>query len=159
MKIKLLLSAVLFVGGCGNNASDGPAAQEDGTASVETTPTVATIDQETASLLKDPLTTEALEWLNAPQGTKHVLWKTWDTAEARKQIKAIYDAGAPKVWAASPTEIKGSQVLAQFVIELPAEPKARQQIFAWIHQWEKEIDDDAPTKDQGQKYYEINLDL
>jgi hypothetical protein len=153
-----LIVVFVIVGGCGKKPASPEGSNSDGTPKVAQAPSVATLDQETAALLKDPSTTEALTWLNATGTPKHVIWKTWDTAEARKQVKAIYDAGATKVWAASPVKTDEAQVLAQFVIELPPDPVARKRVFAWIHTWEDQIDEDHPTKDAGQKYYEINLD-
>jgi hypothetical protein len=154
----MLLSLSLCVVGCDKPAAPDAEGSRSTAAETENEPTPAQLDTEMAELMRAPDTTEARQWLD-PKADKHMLWKTWDKPEARKQVEAIYTAGAKKVWVADPTDMNGVQVAAQLVIELPEDAKKRAAVFGWIHDWEEQIEDEKPTKDVGQKYYEINLDL
>jgi hypothetical protein len=159
----VLGGSILFFPGCDKTApsADGDATATNARGAAE--PSVAQVDKELADSIAAKGTAEARDWLD-PKHANHVMWKTWDKPEARKQVDAIYAAGATKVWAVDPVSIKdddpaAGQIVAQFVVELPTDPAKRKAVFDWIANWEKEIEEDHPTKDVGQKYYEINLDL
>lgn len=152
-----VLGALLVIG-CDRSSPTSSSTSGSQTDAEPKHPTPAQIDKELATTVTAPTAMEAREWLN-PRHQKHILWKTWDKPEARKQVDALYTAGATKVVVVDPVDMNGTSVVAQFVVELPAAPAARAKVFEWIKAWESDIEDDEPTKDVGQKYYEINLDL
>ncbi len=154
--IAVVLLGALLVVSCDRGSTGTPGTGE--TPAVEPIRSRADIDKELAASIDTTGSMEARAWLN-PANAKHVLWKTWDKPEARKQVDALYTAGAKRVVAIDPVEVNGARVVAQFVVELPDAPDARTKVFEWIKNFESEIEDEDPTKDVGQKFYEINLDL
>lgn len=123
-------------------------------------------DQEAAELLaeKDSVA-EAKAWL-AGDPKQHVLWKG-SRPEIIKLVDDLYAAGAKDVSAVDISKEASFELVAMFLVTLPADATARGKVFAAHNDFWKtclvdaDEDDlaDFTATDKGQKYLLLNFDL
>jgi hypothetical protein len=120
-----------------------------------------TLDPKTAAdndcqrLLGQPNSAEALAWLSADGVSRGV--SQWEKPEAVELVKAFYDAGAPKVWVVATEKIDLTEVAAQFIVQLPADPAARAKVFEQDADFEANYGEDG-VDDIGQKFLHLTTD-
>jgi len=126
----------------------------------------AAADPEIEKLLMDKDgSAEARGWLH-PSHSNHVLWKG-DRERITTLVNDLYAAGAESVHAVEILKEQGTEIVAQFVVTLPPEPRARQRVLR-VHNefWKSDLGDgeaedlaDFTMDDHGQRYVEFNFDL
>lgn len=103
---------------------------------------------------------EARGWLD-PKQTGNALWKT-TREQTLKWVNTLYDAGAEKVLAvyAPKDDTIKINLCANLLVVLPADQDKRKKIIAAYNRIDKELwgPDHTKTKDEGQKYLELNMD-
>jgi len=154
----------LSLSGCGTPTKSGSGVPANAVAegSTDEPRSAADIDKEARELLaaKDEVA-EARAWLT---GDRHMLWKG-DPPTIRKLIDDIYAAGAPTVQAVGIGSLGENDkekvwICAMFVAELPKSGEARAKVFAVENAFWKAMEaGEYATKDVGQSYLIINLDL
>ncbi len=155
----VLAGLVIAPPGCDRPAVVADGETTDGSPLPVRKPTTRVLESEIVESLASPRTVEARQWLASPKfETTKKLIKRWDADDASEAVEALYEAGAVKVSVADPVLVEKVEVAAQFVIELPTAPARREAIFEWIADWESDISSEDRTVDNGQRYYEINLD-
>lgn len=153
------------ISGCGlaDSAAPGKGKSETRSSDTEPDPDDAKSDQKDLEELLGKKKVEAREWLANP---KSVLWKG-DRKQILDGVKAMYAAGAVKIYAVDILEHEGREVSTEFAVELPADKVARSRVInAHNKFWKKYLrHDDAEelksftVTDQGQKYLIMNFDL
>lgn len=103
---------------------------------------------------------EARAWLD-PKQTGNMLWKT-SREQTLKWVNDFYSVGAEKVFAvyAPKDETIKANVCANLLIVLPQDRDKRKHVFSSYNRIDKELwgPDYTRTKDEGQKYLELNMD-
>ena len=96
----------------------------------------------------------------------HMLWKG-DREKIKQLVESLYAAGVSKVYAAGISKEGETEIVAEFMAELPADAAQRVKIFQMQTDfWKSYIDEpnaedlaEVSEKDTGQKYLFFNFDL
>ncbi|MCP4641532.1 MAG: hypothetical protein GY851_13905 [bacterium] len=117
-------------------------------------------DQLCEGFLDQPDCREVLDWLQSVESGQAELGFTLGERDADDSLllaQSLYGAGATRVCAVEIDEEPGGQNTGKLVIELPAEPGARQQLFLAVQSIIAPVGYDVPP-DQGQRYLFMMLD-
>lgn len=115
-------------------------------------------DEFVQQFLESPSTKEALAWLQAGSDSDfRSVGESESTEESIALIQQIYDAGAEEVLAVDIDEYPEGQNTGKLVIRLPADPAARERVFAWAGEIAESQGFDA-EQDSGQSYVFVMLD-
>ena len=160
-----LCIVAMNISGCGLADSVVPAKgkSESRSSDTEPDPDDAKSYQKDLDELLSKKKAEAREWLANP---KSVLWKG-DRKQILDGVKAMYAAGAIKIYAVDIMEHEGREVSTEFAVELPADKDARAKVIKAHNKfWKRYLrhDDEDEVKsftvtDQRQKYLIMNFDL
>lgn len=158
INILTLLTALVVVANAGCNKKPAPAA----VVADESPSDARNFDRLLAGQEDDGnRAAEARAWLD-PKNTQNVLWKT-TRAQTMQFVDDLYDAGALKVLAVYASTKDGTipvNLCADLLIVLPNDAAVRKKIFKAYNRIDKEIwgPDHEPTRDDGRKYLELNMD-
>jgi hypothetical protein len=159
----LIAAMAIALSGCDSEVA-GPVANNGQDPATMTPAEIAKADdKEAQDMLQDKAhLAEAKDWLS-PAHKNHMLWKG-DRETITQLVNDLYDAGAPKVWAANINEAGANQIVAVFVVELPTEKDKRAKVFG-VHNnfWKKSGADQEDLKDlliaeNGQKFIVLDFD-
>ena len=151
------ISVCALLAGCGDLGLDAPAEEDAAAENVSS-------DAEAEKMIRDNEVAEARAWLAVENG--HMLWKG-DRGQIKQLAERLYAAGSPKVYAAGIVKEGQTEIVAQFMAEVPADAATRAKIFqVQTEFWKSYLDE--PTEedlkevnetDSGQKYLMFNFDL
>jgi hypothetical protein len=113
---------------------------------------IVEMDKEVASLIAQPSTAEARDWLDPAKYPNHGVAEM-AVGDARAMVAGFYDRGAQKVYVIDPNPVPNAVMTAQLAVELPQDPSQRKQCLEWAAKYEGP--EDAPV-DLGQKYLLIS---
>ena len=114
----------------------------------------AEIDKEVATMIVQPTTAEARDWLDPAKNPNHSVAEM-PLPTAREMVAGFYERGAEKVYVLDPSSINGGFVTAEFAVRLPQDPARRKQCLEWAAKHEEA---DSPAPDVGQKFLLITTD-
>ncbi len=140
--------AFLVAVGCSKQPSDSPSAGADSEQQpVASEKSNSQTDKQCEEILEAPNTTEAREWLKQNPNSIFSIAGEDGNVMLAPTVARLYQAGAKRI-AIQHTE---SGFLVAMVAVLPAEPAARQKLFA-LDQELSPLREQTPVQDSGQKY-------
>jgi ribosomal protein S27E len=114
----------------------------------------AEMDQEVSTMIVQPTTAEAREWLDPVKYPNHAVMEM-PTQTAREMVAGFYERGAEKVYVLEPDSVGDQWLTAQFAVRLPKDPAQRKQCLEWAAKHEGSA---SPAPDLGQKFLLITTD-